>query len=393
MSRTGPDRGVLSAPLPEVASWGTDAYADALRNGHGPLFLRRTDGWLLPLDVERWCAVADAADLSALSRCEGPVLDIGCGPGRLVAALAARGHRALGIDVSEAAVTRTLRLGGSALHRSVFEPLPGEGRWGTVLLVDGNVGIGGDPRRLLHRTTELLAPGGLLVAETAPQDIDERVLVQLDDGRAMRLRTGRGRPVPVGPARHTRTVGIRPPPRAAPRRSVGRGRPLLRLAAARPERPEHQPEPGTQEQHGRDQQPVPQEHIGGQPAVRLVVLGLPGDQREPHEQQQSGEEGRNPDVVHRAGTPTGTPAQQLVRRRVERNQHQVVHQGRAHEPHHDAERVPRQQPYPRVSREGEGGGHQDEVQYPLAVPTPHKSTGVRSVHSSPKVEVSPPIWC
>ncbi|MCT2543063.1 bifunctional 2-polyprenyl-6-hydroxyphenol methylase/3-demethylubiquinol 3-O-methyltransferase UbiG [Streptomyces atratus] len=184
MSRTGPDRGVLGAPLPEVASWGTDPYADALRNGHGPLFLRRTDGWLLPLDVERWCAVADAADLSALSRCEGPVLDIGCGPGRLVAALAARGHRALGIDVSEAAVTRTLRLGGSALHRSVFEPLPGEGRWGTVLLADGNVGIGGDPRRLLHRTAELLAPGGLLVAETAPQDIDERVLVQLDDGRA-----------------------------------------------------------------------------------------------------------------------------------------------------------------------------------------------------------------
>ncbi|WP_327172686.1 class I SAM-dependent methyltransferase [Streptomyces sp. NBC_01336] len=189
MNRTGRDQGVLNPPHEDVTawdtgSWGTDPYANALRNGHGPLFLRRTDGWLLPLDVERWCAGADTADLSALRRCEGPVLDIGCGPGRLVAALAARGHRALGIDVSEAAVDRTLRLGGSALRRSVFEPLPGEGRWGTVLLLDGNVGIGGDPPHLLRRTADLLAPGGLLIAETAPHDIDERVRVHLDDGGA-----------------------------------------------------------------------------------------------------------------------------------------------------------------------------------------------------------------
>ncbi|MFD0022894.1 class I SAM-dependent methyltransferase [Streptomyces sp. NPDC058382] len=184
MSRTVPRRDAVRPPHPDTASWSTDPYANALRNGHGPLFLRRTDGWLLPLDVERWCARADAADQSALHRCEGPVLDIGCGPGRLVAALAARGHRALGIDVSEAAVARTQRLGGSALHRSVFDPLPGEGRWGTVLLVDGNIGIGGDPGRLLHRTAAVLAAGGLLIAETAPQDIDERVRVRLDDGRA-----------------------------------------------------------------------------------------------------------------------------------------------------------------------------------------------------------------
>ncbi|WP_392671581.1 class I SAM-dependent methyltransferase [Streptomyces sp. LN785] len=198
MSGTAPDRGATSTAHPDRgpalpgpagpggeahAPWSTDPYADALRNGHGPLFLRRTDGWLLPLDVERWCAEADAADLSALRRCEGPVLDIGCGPGRLVAELTARGHRALGIDVSAAAVARTLRTGGSALHRSVFDPLPGEGCWGTVLLIDGNIGIGGDPQGLLLRVADLLAPGGLLIAETATPDIDERVQVRLYDGR------------------------------------------------------------------------------------------------------------------------------------------------------------------------------------------------------------------
>jgi SAM-dependent methyltransferase len=192
-------RGGLEAARTERVSWSVgpvDPYADALRSGRGPLFLRRTDGWLLPLEVERWCAGPDAADLSALRQCEGAVLDIGCGPGRLVAELAARGHRVLGIDVSEAAVAHAVRrlgpgpvrtvreLGeGQALRRSVFEPLPGEGRWDTALLIDGNIGIGGDPRALIARVGALLAPGGLLLAETAPVDVDERVQVRVDDGR------------------------------------------------------------------------------------------------------------------------------------------------------------------------------------------------------------------
>jgi len=112
------------------------------------------------------------------------VLDVGCGPGRLVVALGALGLPVLGIDVSEAAVARTVTLGGQALRRSVFEPLPAEGRWGTALLLDGNVGIGGDPRTLLDRMAQLLAPGGLLIAETLPDpDVDERVRVHVTDAR------------------------------------------------------------------------------------------------------------------------------------------------------------------------------------------------------------------
>ncbi|MFI7503626.1 class I SAM-dependent methyltransferase [Streptomyces sp. NPDC049687] len=163
-------------------NWSADPYADALRAGHGPLFLRRSDGWLLPLDVERWCARADLVDRQVLDRCEGAVLDVGCGPGRLVTELAARGRTALGIDVSEAAVAHTLRLGGPALWRSVFEPLPGEGRWDTALLLDENLGIGGDPRALLRRLAQLLVPGGLLIAEAAQADVDERIHVHIVRG-------------------------------------------------------------------------------------------------------------------------------------------------------------------------------------------------------------------
>ncbi len=160
-----------------------DPYTRALRSGRGPLFLRRPDGWLLPLEVERWCAAPDAADLTVLRRCQGPVLDIGCGPGRLVAALAGTRQRVLGVDVSPAAVARTRRAGGSVLRRSVFEPLPAEGRWLTALLLDGNIGIGGDPAALLARVRELVAPGGLLLVEAAAEEVDERLSVRIEDGR------------------------------------------------------------------------------------------------------------------------------------------------------------------------------------------------------------------
>ncbi|MBY8876200.1 class I SAM-dependent methyltransferase [Streptomyces sp. PLK6-54] len=139
---------------------------------------------MLPLHVERWCAPPDAADRTVLAACRGPVLDIGCGPGRMVTALAAHGTTALGIDVNAEAVRRVLAVGGPALLRSVFDPLPREGHWNTALLLDGNLGIGGDPGALLDRIQHLLRPGGTLIAETAPgrPDRDERLRVRLHDG-------------------------------------------------------------------------------------------------------------------------------------------------------------------------------------------------------------------
>jgi hypothetical protein len=57
------------------------------------------------------------------------------------------------------------RSGAPALRRDVFDPLPGTGRWHTVLLADGNVGLGGDPWRMLQRAAELLRDGGRCLAE------------------------------------------------------------------------------------------------------------------------------------------------------------------------------------------------------------------------------------
>lgn len=171
-----------AVPVATAAAWGGDPYARALASGRGPLFLRREDGWLLPLEVERWCAPPDAADRTLLRRCRGAVLDIGCGPGRLVAAVAARGLPALGLDVSPAAVARTKGAGGAVLRRSVFDRLPAEGRWGTALLADGNIGIGGDPHALFVRVARIVRPGGRLLTEAAAHEVDERVTVRVEDG-------------------------------------------------------------------------------------------------------------------------------------------------------------------------------------------------------------------
>jgi hypothetical protein len=56
----------------------------------------------------------------------------------------------------------------NVLRRDVFGSLPCEGEWSSALLADGNIGIGGDPVRLLGRVRRLLAPGGRVVVDLAP---------------------------------------------------------------------------------------------------------------------------------------------------------------------------------------------------------------------------------
>ncbi len=131
----------------------------------------------------QWVGRADDADRELLARAEGTVLDAGCGPGRLVGELADQGRQAIGIDTSRMAVRLTRALGATAVRRSLFEPLPAEGHWDTVLLADGNIGIGGNPVALLTRCRQLVTPDG-------------RILVELDPAgtglRAARVRLERG---------------------------------------------------------------------------------------------------------------------------------------------------------------------------------------------------------
>lgn len=126
------------------------------------------------IHLSRWAGALDEADRTVLARCVAPVLDVGCGPGRFVLALAEQGRAALGVDITPAAVWFTQRHGVAALHRDVFARTPGEGRWPTALLMDGNVGIGGDPERLLTRLRKVITGAGQLIVEVHPDPGTER---------------------------------------------------------------------------------------------------------------------------------------------------------------------------------------------------------------------------
>lgn len=146
----------------------------AASDGRGWVELHHGEELVERHEVGRWLEDADRVDLRMLRRCTGPTLDIGCGPGRLTAALTYRGLAALGVDSCTEAVSLTRARGAAALRRDVFLALPGEGRWHWALLCDGNIGIGGDPVRLLRRVGELVAPSGRVLVEVNPDEVDHR---------------------------------------------------------------------------------------------------------------------------------------------------------------------------------------------------------------------------
>lgn len=136
-----------------------------------PSWITDTDGLRRPLHMARWIGGTNSTqqdregDEAILELCGAPTIDVGCGPGRFTAALAARGVPVLGVDISATAVAMTEERGAPALQGDVFDAMPGMGTWKRVLLADGNIGIGGDPIRMLRRARQLLHPSGLVVAE------------------------------------------------------------------------------------------------------------------------------------------------------------------------------------------------------------------------------------
>lgn len=166
-------RGMNAAP--------SAVYAQGLASPDPAYRLRLDTGEIRPVPFERWLGPVTRTDELVLERVVGPVLDVGCGPGRHVRALALRGVMALGVDASATAIELARRRGTAVFHGSVFDEVPGAGEWRSALLLDGNLGIGGSPERLLRRLGGLLRPGGTIIAEAdAPGTPTGTVRVRLE---------------------------------------------------------------------------------------------------------------------------------------------------------------------------------------------------------------------
>ena len=123
---------------------------------------------------------------------------------------------ALGIDVTPAArAAAARRRRRRVLRRCVFDRVPGEGRWRTALLLDGNIGIGGDPVALLAprsaRCSVTTGGSSSRPARPAPPVRVERARLEVD-GEArpeFEWQTGRARSAPVAGGRRRPSASSR----------------------------------------------------------------------------------------------------------------------------------------------------------------------------------------
>lgn len=99
----------------------------------------------------------------------GPVLDLGCGAGRAALHFQAAGLAVTAVDTSPGAVEVCRRRGvRDARLGDVNEP-PADQEWGAVLLLCGNLGLGGSwdgNRRLLRKLSQLARSDALLVGDS-----------------------------------------------------------------------------------------------------------------------------------------------------------------------------------------------------------------------------------
>jgi SAM-dependent methyltransferase len=157
----------------------TDAWGAALRDhmdGHavpiptldvedGPSVPAYHPEWFFRDEPEwSWWERQLVAEVTA-----GPVLDLGAGAGRVALHLQGRGLAVTAVDASPGAVEVCRRRGVHDVRLGDLADPPVDRRWQAILLLCGNLGLGGSwegNRRLLRRLAAISAPGAVLVGDS-----------------------------------------------------------------------------------------------------------------------------------------------------------------------------------------------------------------------------------
>ncbi len=98
----------------------------------------------------------------------------------MIAALGERGVVSLGIDVVHGAVGLTRERGATALHRDVFDDLPGRGAGARRCSPTATSASAATPSQLLRRVRELLDPRGRTVVRSAEPGVPDDVWATLE---------------------------------------------------------------------------------------------------------------------------------------------------------------------------------------------------------------------
>lgn len=142
-------RMVYTAPLPD----NFDRYYPSRYRGYGPLVAMILES-LYNLRVARW---------GRLQPSGGSVLEIGCGPGLMLAAFQRSGWRVLGLERNEAAAEIGRKSYQIKILSEPVEALPPEPQFDLIIMFQVLEHIA-DPVALLSECAKRLAPGGRLVA-------------------------------------------------------------------------------------------------------------------------------------------------------------------------------------------------------------------------------------
>jgi len=129
-----------------------DRYYPQRYRSYGPAVLAVL-GALYGLRVRRWARLRAGG---------GSVLEVGCGPGLMLAQFRRRGWRALGIERNEAAAETGRRLLGVEIVATPVEELPEEARFDLIVLFHVLEHIAA-PVALLEQCARRLAPGGRVI--------------------------------------------------------------------------------------------------------------------------------------------------------------------------------------------------------------------------------------